>query len=141
MPAIFEQTLTVPEAAIDVHGHVNNIEYLRWMQEVAVGHSDARGWTLEKYLELGMTWFARSHRIDYLGQAYAGEQIRVRTWVANMRKCRSLRRYLFEKVSDGAILARAETDWVFINLENDRPVPVHPSVTRAFTLVEEGEAP
>ncbi len=135
MPAIFETTLAIPETAIDVHGHVNNIEYLRWMQQVAVEHSDAQGWTMEKYHELGMTWFVRSHRIDYLGQAHAGDHIRISTWVADMRKVASLRRYTFERVADGLVLARAETDWVFIDLKTHRPVPVHADVSKAFEIV------
>jgi len=35
----------------------------------------------------------RSHTIEYLGPAFAGDEIEVRTWVENLRRVRSLRRY------------------------------------------------
>ena len=41
MRGVFVHTFTVPPEAIDVNGHVNNLEYLRWMQEVATRHSAA----------------------------------------------------------------------------------------------------
>lgn len=31
MPAIHRHDFTVPEGSVDVNGHVNNVEYLRWM--------------------------------------------------------------------------------------------------------------
>jgi len=135
MPAIYEQLITVPATAIDSNDHVNNVEYLRWMQEVAVSHSSAQGWPDLRYRQLGMVWYVRSHRIDYLAQAFAGDQIRLLTWVVNLQRSRSLRRYRFERVSDGRVLATAETDWVFINLASGRPAPVHAEVAAAFELV------
>ncbi|HAR49659.1 MAG TPA: acyl-CoA thioesterase, partial [Smithella sp.] len=32
MPQIYRYELTVTEDAVDMNGHVNNLEYLRWMQ-------------------------------------------------------------------------------------------------------------
>ena len=34
----FEQTVRVDPADIDTLGHVNNIVYLRWVQDVAAAH-------------------------------------------------------------------------------------------------------
>ena len=36
MPQIYRYELTVPEDALDENGHVNNVEYLRWMLDAAV---------------------------------------------------------------------------------------------------------
>ena len=37
--------LDVGTDAVDRHGHVNNVEYVRWMNDAAAAHADARGWT------------------------------------------------------------------------------------------------
>src|ERR1039457_1762017 len=37
-PAPFELTIPVEPADIDELGHVNNVAYLRWVQDVAVAH-------------------------------------------------------------------------------------------------------
>ena len=44
MPRILIHHLDVPEDVIDTNRHVNNLAYVRWMQEVAIMHSTARGW-------------------------------------------------------------------------------------------------
>ena len=86
--------LTVPASAIDANGHVNNTDYVRWMQDAAVAHSDAAGCTAAT-LAAGCTWVVRSHRIDYLRPAFAGDQLTVKTWVADFRRAFSRRRYEF----------------------------------------------
>jgi acyl-CoA thioester hydrolase len=43
MPRVFAHTFSVPEGAIDELGHVSNLKYLAWMQEVAIRHSSAQG--------------------------------------------------------------------------------------------------
>ena len=41
VPAVFELPIRVVEADIDAMGHVNNIVYMRWVQEVATAHWNA----------------------------------------------------------------------------------------------------
>jgi acyl-CoA thioester hydrolase len=65
----------------------------------------------------------------------------VRTWVTNFRKVRSLRRYRFLRVSDQALLAKGETDWVFVDAASGRPRPIPEEVVACFELVSEGEEP
>ena len=43
--ATYRHEFTVPESAVDQNGHVNNVVYVQWMQDVAVLHSDAVGGT------------------------------------------------------------------------------------------------
>jgi len=66
MPAVFEYHHTVLESEIDGQGHVNNLEYLKWMQDAAVAHSTAQGWPTARYKEEGAGFVARSHNIEYL---------------------------------------------------------------------------
>ena len=93
MPAIFEHPLVVAPEEIDRLGHVNNLVYLAWMQQAALAHSAAQGWPTERYEELGSGLVVRSHTIKYLQPAYQGEPVVVRTWVADMTKVSSTRRY------------------------------------------------
>ena len=75
MPKIFHHTFIVPEDAIDGNGHVNNVVYVQWMQDVAILHSNHQGGTIEKYLSLGSSWIVRSHQIEYLSPAFSGDEI------------------------------------------------------------------
>lgn len=141
MPAIYEYRLIVPADAIDGQGHVNNLEYVRWMQEAAIAHSDAQGWSAERYQQIGAGWVVRSHKIEYLQAAFAGDQVVVRTWVSDFRKIRSLRKYKIIRVSDQAVLAIAETDWAFIGYERRAPRRIPPEVAEAFVIVPSKEEP
>ena len=73
MPRILVQRLTVDASAIDLNGHVNNQEYVRWMQDIAMAYSAAQGWPMARYQAAGMTWVIRSHFIEYIRPAFAGD--------------------------------------------------------------------
>jgi acyl-CoA thioester hydrolase len=141
MPKFFHFSFIVPAEAIDENGHVNNVAYVQWMQDVATMHSDAQGCTRELYQRLDSSWVVRSHLVEYLRPAYAGDEIEVMTWVCNLKRTRSLRRYRFLRVTDQTLLAKAETDWVYVNANSGRPRSVDQSVIDAFELVEPEEEP
>ena len=136
---IFEYPVTVLVSDIDENRHANNMCYLRWMNEAAIAHSSANGWTVERYIELGQTWFARRHTIEYLAPASEGDELTVQTWIFDWKSVRSTRKYRFTRRCDGVVVAEAETLWAFVNLESGRPVKIPQAVTEAFVLV--GELP
>lgn len=136
--AVYRFRHTVSPEEIDQLGHAGNIHYVRWMQDAAVAHSAALGWPLDRYLALGAGWVVRSHQVTYRRQALEGEAVEVLTWVANMRRSTSLRKYEIRNAA-GQVLARAETDWAFIDYARQRPVRVPPEVAENFPVV--GDTP
>ena len=131
---IYPFEFTIPEDAVDENGHVNNVNYVQWMQDAAVRHYEAMGGR-QVTIDIGATWVVRSHTIEYLRPAFAGEQVKVLTWVANMRRVRSLRRYQFVRVEDEQLLVRGETDWVFVDSNTGSPRAIPPEVVNLFSLV------
>jgi acyl-CoA thioester hydrolase len=132
--AIHRHTLVVGRKALDENGHVNNVQYVQWMQDAAVEHSERTGCT-RMTREAGALWVARSHTIEYLRPAFQDERITVLTWVSNWRKVRSLRKYRFVRDADGALLARGETDWVYVDATTARPRNIPDEVAGVFVLV------
>jgi acyl-CoA thioester hydrolase len=102
------------------------------MQEIAVEHYASLGGIEAQGKDA--TWVVREHRIEYLIPAFAGEEIEIRTWVENIRRVRSLRKYEFVRKSDGKVLVKGETDWVFVDVKTGRPLPIPEEVSRAFSL-------
>ena len=137
---IFRYPFVFPPEAEDENRHVNNIEYVRMLQESAIAHTRQNGWSPEELHTHGWTWVVRSHFIEYLQPCRAGEEIAILTWVSNFKKIRSLRKYRFVRVADGAILATAQTDWVFLNFRTGRPMAIPPDVLAAYVVVSENEA-
>ena len=138
--AIYRHEFTIAEGAVDGNGHVNNVVYVQWMQDVAVLHCDSAGGT-PATRAAGATWVARTHHIEYLRPAYAGEEVVALTWVVDFRRVRSRRRYRFLRKADNRLLAKGETDWVFIDAKSGRPRSIPEDVARVFTLVAENEEP
>jgi acyl-CoA thioester hydrolase len=130
---IYIRTFTIPTDAIDENGHVNNVAYVQWMQDIAVEHYEAIG-GLNPMQLLGATWVVREHKVEYFIPAFAGEEIEIRTWVENVRRVRSLRKYEFVRKSDGKVLVRGETDWVFVNAETGAPRAIPEEVSRIFEI-------
>jgi acyl-CoA thioester hydrolase len=122
----------VPADAIDQQGHVSNLAYVAWMQDVAIEHSAAAGWPMERYLQLGAGWVVRSHFIEYLRPVFAGERLAVHTWVPRFDQRSQPRRYLFVRGDDRRLVAEAETRWVFVDLATGRRRPLPPELLEAF---------
>ena len=131
----YSKIFIIPRSAIDENGHVNNVAYVQWMQEIAVEHYATIGGITAQGNDA--TWVVREHKIEYLLPAYTGEEIEVKTWVENIRRVRSLRKYEFVRRSDGKVLVKGETDWVFIDMKTGRPLPIPEKVSKVFNISSE----
>ena len=124
---------------VDGNGHVNNVVYIQWMQDSAIHHAQASGCN-QVTDSLGATWVVRTHRIEYLRPAFSGDVITVLTWVADFRKVQSLRKYKIIRATDKAVIAQAETDWVFVDEKTGKPRTIPDEVKRTLPLIgKEGE--
>jgi acyl-CoA thioester hydrolase len=130
----FTKTFVVPGDAIDELGHVSNLKYIVWMQEIAIQHSAAQGWSVERYLEGGAVWVVRSHFINYLSPALEGETITLQTWVAEIKQCSSVRRYLMVRTNDQKVLVEGETNWVYVDRRSGRPLRIPEDLRAAFDV-------
>ena len=151
MDSVFEHIIAVRDSDIDVLGHVNNVVYVQWMQNAAYAHSAALGWTLERYLELGAGWVARLHQIEYLQPAFAKDRVIIKTWVADMKKVTSTRRYRMVRMDPPlaneqgfvdpnapmreTLLAVAHTNWAFIDYKRGTPMRIPPEMAADFPLI------
>jgi acyl-CoA thioester hydrolase len=133
MIEIFEYRLTVTEQDIDDLDHAGNFHYVKWMQQAAIAHSTALGWPPQKYIELGAGWVVRSHNITYLKPAYEGDAVVIKTWVSDIRPVTSMRQYEILNES-GDVLAKAETDWAFVNYEKEKPTRIPAQVANCFKV-------
>jgi acyl-CoA thioester hydrolase len=135
--SIYSKSFVMPLSVIDDNGHVNNVAYVQWMQDIAVEHYASIGGVEAQ--GQGASWVIREHRIEYLLPAFAGEEIEIRTWVENIRRVRSLRKYEFVRKTDGKLLVRGETDWVFVDVKSGRPLPIPEEVAKVFSIRQEKE--
>lgn len=141
MKTIGTLEIVVPASAIDANGHVNNVQYVQWMQDAALAHSALLGWHSERYAALNRTWIIRSHSIEYFHSAYEGELIWVQTWVATFQRIKSLRKFRFFRPSDKTVLAKASTLFIFCDTLHGKPASIPPEVMQDYPLVPASQEP
>lgn len=132
MSAIFQRVFRIRHYECDTYGHLNNVNYVRYMQEAALDASADVGWTVERYQSIGCQWLIRETDIDYLQPLLWNDEVRITTYVIDFRRVQSRRRYEFHRVSDGELVARADTNWVFINTETLRPTSIPDEMVHDF---------
>lgn len=132
IPDPYLHELTVQNHEIDGQGHVNNAIYVRWMDDAAWANSVAVGYDLARYQSLGTAFVVRRHEIDYLHPALAGQKIIVATWPCSMVRFTAIRKHQIIRADDGITLARAVTQWVYVDRITNRPRRIEPELIAAF---------
>lgn len=125
----FSHSFTVSPADIDAQGHVNNVAYVRWIQDVAVAHWFAA--TSETTRE-NFTWMLTRHEIDYKKQTFENEEVTATTWVGKATKVTCERFTLITRESD--LLVSARSVWCFIDRETSRPARITSEVKELFQM-------
>ena len=134
--SIYTKTIIIPKNAIDENGHVNNVTYVQWMQDIAIEHYASIGGIEAQGPDA--TWVVREHRIEYFLPAFENEEIEIKTWVEDIRRVRSLRKYEFVRKADGKVLVNGETDWVFVDVKTGRPLAIPVEVEDIFKTRPKG---
>ena len=129
---VFEFHYDVAQSDIDAMNHVNNLEYLRWTLRAAHAHSKSIGWSSDRFRQYGAGFIVRSHNIKYRLPALLGDHITIKTWVHELSKVSSIRKYHIIRSSDGRRLADAETNWVFVDFQTTSPRQIPEEIRAAF---------
>ncbi len=112
----FSHSFRVSAEDIDAQGHVNNVAYVRWIQDAAVAHwfSVSTAEVREKY-----TWMLTRHEIDYKKQTFENDEVTAVTWVGEPSRVAWER---FTEIKRGAdLLVKARSVWCLIDRKTLRP--------------------
>ncbi len=126
----YEIEINVLESDIDLLGHVNNVVYLRWVQDAALAH-----WTAgaSKEEQESIYWVVTRHEIDYKRSAMKGDTIIAKTWIGSAEKWSFERLTELRRKSDNKVLANARTFWCPINSISRRPINLTDEHYRRFS--------
>ncbi len=129
----FELPVTVRPADIDDLGHVNNVVYVRWVQDAAIAHWQSRATAAARER---LFWVVARHEIDYLRPAFLDDDIIARTWVGTATRLQFDRHTELVRASDRKRLVRARTVWVPVDRETLRPTEVGPEIRKRWSVSE-----
>ncbi|HEV2532373.1 thioesterase family protein [Phenylobacterium sp.] len=121
---VFTKTFEPQPSDIDENGHVNNVVYLGWAQEIAIAHWKSRADPADQD---AFAWIALRHEVDYRRALVLGETASGRTWVAQAAEGPRFERYVRIDAPDGPMSAQVRTVWVLVEKTTGRPrrVPAH----------------
>ncbi len=128
----FIRPFRVRHYEVDFLGHLNNANYVRFMQEAAIEASTEAGFSPQWYRENGTGWVIRRLEIRYHAQARYGEELNITTWVSDLKRATSHREYLITRMNDGAQMARARVNWVYVDLKTGQPIRIPEYFREAF---------
>lgn len=115
---VFTRVFVPDPADIDENGHVNNVVYLRWVQDMATSHWNS----LCPPDQAGLwAWIILRHEVDYRRALLPGETAAARTWVAGEAQGPRFDRFVRIDGPDGAMCAQARTVWCLIEQSTGRP--------------------
>lgn len=130
----YELPIEVRPGDIDELGHVNNVVYLRWVQDAATAHWQDRASEEDR---ASLFWVVARHEIDYLRPAYLETDVVARTWVGTASRRQFERHTELVRGSDGKTLIRARTLWVPVDAGTLRPTDVSDRVRDQFSAPDE----
>lgn len=125
----FAHHFFVDKSDIDLQGHVNNVAYVRWIQDAAVAHWRESATEEE---QVKFTWVVLRHEIDYKRQAFEGEEITATTWVGKATKITCER---FTEIKRGEdLLVQAKSVWCMIERETNKPARITLELRETFQM-------
>lgn len=121
-PNPFTIEVQATETDIDSFGHVNNVVYIKWLEQLAWAHSAAVGLPEETCLAMERGMAVRKINVEYLAASYGGDTIIVGNWICfNDGKLRVTRRYQLINPAKNLTVMRGEVDFVCMNLTSGKP--------------------
>jgi acyl-CoA thioester hydrolase len=126
---LFELQLAIAPADIDDLGHVNNVVYLRWIQEVASAHWQSAA-APEDHARLA--WVVTRHELDYKAAAFLGDEIVGRTRIGATTPITCERFVEIRRTKDDKLLVASRSVWVPVDRTTGRPKRIEDSVLAPF---------
>lgn len=128
-PEIYEKTLVVEKKHLDKQKHVNNVQYVQWVQDVAEEHWEKRATAeqVKKYI-----WVVVKHEINYKKEAFLGDNISLQTYVGEATHVTSVRHVIIKNADNGKLLAEAKTTWCLLDAETKKPSKISNQLKRVF---------
>lgn len=114
---------------LDALLHVNNVIYLKWVNEIAEKHWDVLS---DSNLRKKYFWVCLRHEIDYLGQAILNDELTISTWVGDSGGVKSIRYVEIHRGED--IITRVKSTWCLINRDSKKPTRLKEDVLNVLKI-------
>jgi acyl-CoA thioester hydrolase len=126
----YTQEVTVTEAHLDELQHVNNVQYLQWVQDIAGAHWQS---LIANSKETYGLWVVRSHHIEYKRQAKLGDTLLIETHVALTEGFLSERKVRFYLTGTKTHVAQCSTQWCYLDPASQKLLRIPQNIRTLFS--------
>lgn len=131
MSEVFIQRFPIDAADIDELGHVNNIVYLRYAQDIAIAHWRARA---TEQMLTDYVWVVARHEVDYRSQLTLGDNVEVRTYVADAAQGAVWPRFVdIYRQGEQRPAAQIKSNWCLLDPVTRRIKRIPPDIVARFS--------
>ena len=112
---VHQKQVKVSPEHLDQNNHVNNVQYIRWVEEIAAEH-----WELLKHHTpyANDYWVLLDHHIQYRKQAFLGDVITIKTYPENPEGIKQPRKVEFYRQDE--LVVDSRTLWILIDKETQK---------------------
>lgn len=125
----YTQEVTVNESHLDELQHVNNVQYLQWVQDIAGAHWQSLIAGSEGAFGL---WVVRSHHIEYKRQVKLGDRLLIETHVVLTEGFLSERKVRFYSTGTKNLVAQCATHWCYLDPNTHRLLRIPKNIMDLF---------
>ncbi len=126
---IFTKHLQVGLQDLDEQHHVNNVQYVQWVQNIAKEHWELRA---TPQLKKKFLWVLVRHEIDYKKQAFLNDPIVVETYVGEVTHVTSERYVNIRNEATGELLVSSKSIWCLLDSEHKKPTRITRDLRQIF---------
>jgi len=113
------------------------VALLQFLEDSAISHSDASNLSMDELESQGVSWVLSGWGLRVMRYPGLKEGIRVETWASGFERFRASRE--FEVISEtGEVIARASSQWIFINMATKRPARIPPDFRDKYGMDPSG---
>ena len=125
----FEKLITVIKDDLDELKHVNNVRYVKWVNDIAKEHwlQNASKDICEKYF-----WILLKHNIEYKNSALLNDIVKLKTYVIKAEGVTSTRIVEMYQDKTQKLLAKSETSWCLMSYKTKRPTRINSEIANLF---------
>jgi acyl-CoA thioester hydrolase len=129
----FRLPISVQKSDIDAMGHVNNVVYLRWVQEVATAHWN---FVASRELQKKYSWVVLRHEIDYRLPVFLEDKIIGSTWVGDYHGARFERFVKLCHEGNNNVVAEAKTMWCLLDAHTMKPKRIDEEILQLLRIAQ-----
>ena len=122
-----QHSIAIEASDIDFMGHVNNANYLKWVQDAVIAHWErfAPSEALATHL-----WVALKHEITYRKPAFIDDDVIAEVLLKNVHGARAFYRTIIKRGEE--VLAEVESSWCCVDAQTQRPVRLAKDIISRF---------